>query len=139
MGMTVFGIWHHGPACARSLRRALDESRPDVVVIEGAPDADGLLPLRVHTRPLPRVDGHRDPQGKHRRLGRPARDHHTVNGHRFQSNASSEILCLRMKSSASARVKTPAVVPTERTQLAPTALASFRHSSSERPSSSPTM
>ena len=42
-----------------------------------------------------------------------------------------------MKSSASCRVKTPAVVPTARTQLAPTALASLRHSSSERPSNKP--
>ena len=38
-----------------------------------------------------------------------------------------------MNASASGRVKTPAVVPTARTQLAPTALASFRQSSSARP------
>ena len=44
MGITVFGIRHHGPGCARSLRRALDELHPDVVVMEGPPDAEGLLP-----------------------------------------------------------------------------------------------
>src|SRR5262245_44375051 len=44
MSLTVFGIRHHGPGCARSLRRALDELRPDVVVIEGPPDAEDLLP-----------------------------------------------------------------------------------------------
>ncbi len=43
MGVTVFGIRHHGPGCARSLRRALDELRPDVVVMEGPPDAQELL------------------------------------------------------------------------------------------------
>jgi Family of unknown function (DUF5682) len=48
MGVTVFGIRHHGPGCARSLRRALDESRPDVVVIEGPPDAEDLLPWVSH-------------------------------------------------------------------------------------------
>jgi hypothetical protein len=48
MGVTVFGIRHHGPGCARSLRRALDESRPDVIVIEGPPDAEDLLPWVAH-------------------------------------------------------------------------------------------
>src|SRR5262245_58333861 len=43
MSLTVFGIRHHGQGCARSLTRALDELRPDVVVIEGPPDAEGLL------------------------------------------------------------------------------------------------
>ena len=42
MGVTVFGIRHHGPGCARSCA-ALDESRPDVIVLEGPPDADDLL------------------------------------------------------------------------------------------------
>ena len=46
---------------------------------------------------------------------------------------------LWMKSSACCRVKTAAVVPMARTQLAPTALASLRQSSSDRPSSSPRM
>jgi hypothetical protein len=48
MGITVFGIRHHGPGCARSLRRALDELHPDVVVMEGPPDAEGLLPWVAH-------------------------------------------------------------------------------------------
>jgi len=43
MGVTVFGVRHHGPGCARSLRRALDELRPDVVVMEGPPDAQEVL------------------------------------------------------------------------------------------------
>jgi len=48
MGVTVFGIRHHGPGCARSLRRALDESRSDIVVLEGPPDAEGVLPWVSH-------------------------------------------------------------------------------------------
>lgn len=42
----VFGIRHHGPGSARSLRLALAEFRPDTVLIEGPADAD---PLVVHT------------------------------------------------------------------------------------------
>ncbi|MGW5387975.1 DUF5682 family protein [Nocardia sp. NPDC003963] len=41
----VFGIRHHGPGSARSLRLALEEFRPDTVLIEGPADAD---PLVVH-------------------------------------------------------------------------------------------
>src|ERR1017187_9263943 len=48
MGVTVFGIRHHGPGCARSLRRALDELRPDVIVMEGPPDAEDLLSWVSH-------------------------------------------------------------------------------------------
>lgn len=41
----IFGIRHHGPGSARSLRRAFDAWRPDCVLIEGPPDADALIPL----------------------------------------------------------------------------------------------
>ena len=41
----LFGIRHHGPGCARSLARALEELRPDCVLIEGPPEADSLLAL----------------------------------------------------------------------------------------------
>ena len=40
-----FGIRHHGPGSARSLVRALVSVRPDIVLIEGPPDANELLPL----------------------------------------------------------------------------------------------
>jgi Family of unknown function (DUF5682) len=43
MAVTIFGVRHHGPGCARSLRRALDELRPEAVVMEGPPDAEGIL------------------------------------------------------------------------------------------------
>ncbi|PXX68944.1 hypothetical protein DFR70_102630 [Nocardia tenerifensis] len=39
----VFGIRHHGPGSARSLRSALAEFRPDAILIEGPADADPLV------------------------------------------------------------------------------------------------
>ncbi|SDY53136.1 hypothetical protein SAMN04487939_10343 [Lysobacter sp. yr284] len=38
-----FGIRHHGPGCARSLRKALDALRPDCVLIEGPAGAEALV------------------------------------------------------------------------------------------------
>jgi len=46
--MHVFGIRHHGPGCARSLRAALEELQPDVIVMEGPLDAESALPLASH-------------------------------------------------------------------------------------------
>lgn len=42
MPVHVLGIRHHGPGSARSVRAALDELRPDVVVIEGAPELEQI-------------------------------------------------------------------------------------------------
>lgn len=39
----IFGIRHHGPGCARSLRSAFDAWQPSVVLVEGPPEADALL------------------------------------------------------------------------------------------------
>ena len=49
----IFGIRHHGPGSARSLVRALDTVKPDVVLIEGPPDADGVLALADHEEMVP--------------------------------------------------------------------------------------
>jgi len=40
-----YGIRHHGPGSARSVREALAELGPDVVLIEGPPEADDLVGL----------------------------------------------------------------------------------------------
>ncbi len=40
----LFGIRHHGPGSARSLRAALAAMQPDLVLIEGPPEGDALLP-----------------------------------------------------------------------------------------------
>ncbi|MBB5912371.1 hypothetical protein BJY24_001238 [Nocardia transvalensis] len=39
----IFGIRHHGPGSARSLRLALADFRPDAILIEGPADADPLV------------------------------------------------------------------------------------------------
>ena len=48
MTVHVFGVRHHGPGSARSLKAALTELAPDCILVEGPPDADGLIPMCVH-------------------------------------------------------------------------------------------
>jgi hypothetical protein len=55
MSVHVFGIRHHGPGSARSLLRALESLAPDVVLVEGPPEADALLPLAAHEEMRPPV------------------------------------------------------------------------------------
>lgn len=55
MSVHLFGIRHHGPGSARSLRAALDELQPDCVLIEGPPDAQGVLPLLTDAAMQPPV------------------------------------------------------------------------------------
>ncbi|MFF0308472.1 DUF5682 family protein [Streptosporangium sp. NPDC004379] len=43
MSVSVLGIRHHGPGSARSLRDELERLKPDVVLIEGPPEADALI------------------------------------------------------------------------------------------------
>ncbi len=51
----VLGVRHHGPGSARSVRRALEAIAPDVVLVEGPPDADALIPLLNHAEMVPPV------------------------------------------------------------------------------------
>ncbi|WP_318201815.1 DUF5682 family protein [Streptomyces sp. SCL15-4] len=44
-GPLLLGVRHHGPGSARAVRAALDAARPAVVLIEGPPEADALIPL----------------------------------------------------------------------------------------------
>ena len=55
MTIHVFGIRHHGPGCARSLRGALAALRPDILLIEGPRDAEEVLPLLAHEGLTPPV------------------------------------------------------------------------------------
>lgn len=52
-GVHLFGIRHHGPGSARSLRRALEQLRPDLLLVEGPPDAEPVLPLLAHAQMRP--------------------------------------------------------------------------------------
>jgi hypothetical protein len=51
----IFGIRHHGPGSARSLKAALETLAPDIVLVEGPPDAAGVLPLLAHGAMQPPV------------------------------------------------------------------------------------
>ena len=55
MSITVYGIRHHGPGSARSVRAALAGQRPDVVLIEGPPEADELVGLAAEEDMRPPV------------------------------------------------------------------------------------
>lgn len=45
MSVSVLGVRHHGPGSARSLSRELERLKPDIVLIEGPPEADVLVEL----------------------------------------------------------------------------------------------
>ena len=55
MTITVLGIRHHGPGSARSLVTALESLAPDCLLIEGPPEADGVIPLAAHEGMRPTV------------------------------------------------------------------------------------
>jgi hypothetical protein len=55
LSISVFGIRHHGPGCARSLRAALEALKPDIVLVEGPPDAQNVLSLLSHEEMKPPV------------------------------------------------------------------------------------
>lgn len=42
---SVLGVRHHGPGSARAVRAELERLAPDIVLIEGPPEADELVPL----------------------------------------------------------------------------------------------
>jgi hypothetical protein len=50
-----FGIRHHGPGSARSLRQALEALKPDCILVEGPPDAEEVLSLAAHADLKPPV------------------------------------------------------------------------------------
>ncbi len=51
----LYGVRHHGPGSARSVRAALAAQQPDVVLIEGPPEADGLVELAAEEDMRPPV------------------------------------------------------------------------------------
>lgn len=44
----IFGIRHHGPGSARSLRESLESLAPDCLLVEGPPDAEEVLSFAAH-------------------------------------------------------------------------------------------
>ncbi|TDW18853.1 DUF5682 family protein [Kribbella kalugense] len=55
MTVHLLGIRHHGPGSARAVAAALAELRPDVVLIEGPPEADKIVELAVSEEMEPPV------------------------------------------------------------------------------------
>ncbi len=55
MSIHIFGIRHHGPGSARSLLQALDKLEPDIILVEGPPDAADILPLLTDAEMKPPV------------------------------------------------------------------------------------
>lgn len=53
--VAYFGVRHHGPGSARSLALALEKLAPDLVLIEGPPEADALIPLAAREDMKPPV------------------------------------------------------------------------------------
>lgn len=53
----ILGIRHHGPGSARSVEAALTELQPDLLLIEGAPELDALIPLAADPDLVPPVAG----------------------------------------------------------------------------------
>ena len=51
----LFGIRHHGPGSARSLLAGLEQLEPDLVLVEGPPDADAMLDPVIHPDMAPPV------------------------------------------------------------------------------------
>jgi hypothetical protein len=51
----IFGVRHHGPGSARSLRQALEGLKPDCILVEGPPDAEEVLAFAVHEGMKPPV------------------------------------------------------------------------------------
>jgi hypothetical protein len=51
----LFGIRHHGPGCARSLLRALEDLKPDCLLVEGPPEGEEMLPLMLDAGMVPPV------------------------------------------------------------------------------------
>ncbi|MEE1803988.1 DUF5682 family protein [Streptomyces sp. JV176] len=54
-GPLLLGVRHHGPGSARAVRSALDAAAPGVVLIEGPPEGDALLPLAADEAMRPPV------------------------------------------------------------------------------------
>ncbi len=51
----IFGIRHHGPGCARALEAALAALAPDIILLEGPPEADDAIALAADPAMQPPV------------------------------------------------------------------------------------
>lgn len=54
-GVHVLGIRHHGPGSAQNVRTYLHKLKPDIVLVEGPPEADAILQWATHKELKPPV------------------------------------------------------------------------------------
>jgi hypothetical protein len=54
-GVALLGVRHHGPGSARAVGAALEQYQPDIVLIEGPPEADALLHFAADKAMVPPV------------------------------------------------------------------------------------
>lgn len=62
-GVRVLGVRHHGPGSARAVRAELERLRPEAILIEGPPEADGLVHLAGELEPPVALLVHRTGRG----------------------------------------------------------------------------
>jgi hypothetical protein len=55
MAVHVLGIRHHGPGSARNVKDFLEQLKPDIVLVEGPPEADDILQWSIHPELKPPV------------------------------------------------------------------------------------
>lgn len=55
MATHILGIRHHGPGSARNVKAFLENTQPDIVLVEGPPEADGILQWATHKELKPPV------------------------------------------------------------------------------------
>ncbi|MGW6914979.1 DUF5682 family protein [Kitasatospora sp. NPDC054939] len=53
--VTLLGVRHHGPGSARAVAAALEQLRPDAVLVEGPPEADRIVDLAARKEMVPPV------------------------------------------------------------------------------------
>ncbi len=55
MAVHVLGIRHHGPGSARNVKDFLEQLKPDIILVEGPPEADDILRWSTHAELKPPV------------------------------------------------------------------------------------
>ncbi|MEO5893552.1 MAG: DUF5682 family protein [Ferruginibacter sp.] len=55
MSTHILGIRHHGPGSARNVKEFLEHLKPDIVLVEGPPEADAILQWVTHAELKPPV------------------------------------------------------------------------------------
>lgn len=55
MAIHILGIRHHGPGSARNVKAFLEAAQPDIVLVEGPPEADEILSMATNAELKPPV------------------------------------------------------------------------------------